>query len=139
MNRFVYILVFIAMLFVSCDKAFENGDLDGMWKLVKVEKDGEEFYPEDIYYSFQRHLVMMGVYGEEGMPSNFYMGVFARNGNHILMSNFYRYPGIEGEYFQEELENLYIFGNEVDFIVENLSSELLVMSTGAIRYYFRKW
>ena len=141
MNRFIYLFVLFAILLTSsCDKAFVNGDLDGMWRLVKVEKDGGEFFPEDVYYSFQRHLVMMGIYAEEGLPSNFYMGVFARKGNCMLMNNFYLFPGVEGECNPEELEKLYIFGNEVEFVVESLDSELLVMSAGDnMRYYFRKW
>ena len=139
MKKIACILSLLAVIMTSCDKAFVNGDLDGMWRLVKVEKEGAELYPENIYYSFQRHLVMMGVYGEEGMPTNFYMGVFARNGCCMLMNNFYRYPGVEGECDPEELENLYIFGNEVEFIIENLGSEILVMSAGNVRYSFRKW
>ena len=143
MKKITYIFLFFAMLIVasSCDKAFVNGDLDGMWRLVKVEKDGREIFPENIYYSFQRHLVMMGDYTEEeGLPSNYYMGVFARNGNSMLMNNFYCYPGVSGESNPEELEKLYIFSNEVNFFIENLGSELLVMlSDDNIRYYFRKW
>lgn len=142
MKKITYIFIFFTMLFAaSCDKAFVNGDLDGMWRLVKVEKDGGEIYPENIYYSFQRHLVMMGIYAEEGTPSNYYMGVFARNGNSMLMNNFYRYPGVDDKCDPAELAALCIFDEEVHFIIENLGSEVLVMSTdsGNIRYYFRKW
>ncbi len=139
MKKIVGIVFLFAMLIVSCDKALDNGNLDGMWKLVKVEVNGEDVYPENIYYSFQRHLVMMGIYADEGMPENFYMGCFYRNGSSMTMNNFYRYPGIAGECDFEELKNLYIFEGEVDFVVEHLGAESLVMSATGLKYYFRKW
>lgn len=37
MKRIVYILLSVA-LFVSCQKADKNGDLDGFWKLLQIEE-----------------------------------------------------------------------------------------------------
>lgn len=143
MKNIIYILIaLIATSFASCDKAFENGDLDGMWKLVKVETDTGEIFPENIYYSFQRHIVIMGIYAEEGMPQNLYMGYFFHKGTTMVMNNFYRKPGIEGECDPAELENLYIYGydgSDIEFAVKALSNERLVLSTGNLQYYFRKW
>ena len=46
MKKIACILSLLTLLLTSCDKAFVNGDLDGMWRLVKVEKGGAEMYPE---------------------------------------------------------------------------------------------
>lgn len=134
-----YILFISLLLLASCDKAFENGELDGMWRLEKVEVSGKEIYPSDVYYSFQRHLVMLGVYSEQAPPL-LYMANFDYSAGKIVMNNFYAHPGIEGECNLSELEKYYIYNATETFMVDVLNADVLLMHTADGRIYnFRKW
>ncbi len=136
-RKFLYICS--VLLLFSCEKIFVNGDLDGMWRLMHVEKAGRVEYPDSLFYSFQRHLVMMGIYSETEHPVNWYMGCFDFTGDSIIMDNFYRYPGNDGVRVPEELANLYIYGDTVRFGVELLNSEMLIIKSDSVRCAFRKW
>lgn len=134
------ILLFIAvtLLLLSCERIYINGDLDGMWKLHSVESSDTTVYPENIYYSFQRHLVMLGEHYEEGFP-DYYMAEFDKEGNSLTMYNFYECPGLQGISDKEKLKRYFIFGDTVRFCIEALDDDLLVMSSGGMRYCFSKW
>ena len=134
------LLVFIILLSLSaCDKAFVNGDLDGMWRLEKVVYGGEEELPENIYFSFQRHIVMFGRYYSEGAPL-LYMGAFAHEDGKITMNGFKEYPGIADVCDKSVLESFYIYDAEgVVFDVESLGNEYMVLAAGNRVYSFRKW
>ena len=129
----------LVLLIVSCERIFVNGDLDGMWRLKRVEVAGSVEYPDTVFYSFQRHLVMMGIYSETEHPKNWYMARFRYEGDSIFMDNFYRYPGIDGVFVPGELENLHIYDSVPSFKVEHLSGEMLVLSSGDVQYTFMKW
>ena len=137
LRRILYICMFL--LLCSCERIFINGDLDGMWRLRRVE--GESFLetPDSIFYTFQRHLVMMGIYSETEHPKNWYMGCFEYQGDSIKMNNFYRYPGIDGIRVPAELRNLYIFDTIAKFRVEHLSNDVLILSSSGTEYTFDKW
>lgn len=134
-------LLYICLLFLvmSCEKIFINGDLDGMWRLQSVEDENIVVYPDSIFYTFQRHLVMMGIYSETELPKNWYMGYFFYDGDSITMNNFYRYPGTDGICVPEELKNLHIYDTIVGFKVEHLDDKVLVLSESDRKYSFRKW
>jgi hypothetical protein len=129
----------IFLLLVSCEKIFINGDLDGMWRLERVESADRVEYPDSIFYSFQRHLVMLGIYSETKYPVNWYMGCFEFTGDSLVMDNFYRYPGTDGVRIPEELASLYIFDDVTRYGVMHLSDEMFVISTDSIQCVFRKW
>lgn len=131
--------VCLLLLALSCERIYINGDLDGMWRLQSVENESSVIYPDTIFYTFQRHLVMMGIYSETEHPKNFYMGCFAYDGDSIMMNNFYRYPGMDGIRVLEELKNLHIYDTIVRFKVDHLDSEVLVLSGSNKKFSFRKW
>ena len=137
LKRIIYIC--LLLLILSCERIFINGELDGMWRLERVESETDIVYPDSIFYSFQRHLVMMGIYSETEHPKNYYMGCFSYDGNNIVMDNFYRYPGMDGVCVPEELENLYIYDVTANFEVENIDNKKLVLSSFGREYTFTKW
>lgn len=137
LRKILYIC--LILLTVSCERIFINGDLDGMWRLERVETADAVVFPESIFYSFQRHLVMIGIYSETEHPKNFYMGCFVYENDSIIMDNFYRYPGMSGDCVPEELANLYIYDTTAEFKVEKISNDILHLSSFGIKYTFRKW
>jgi hypothetical protein len=96
-------------------------------------------HPDSIFYTFQRHLVMLGIYSETEHPRNWYMGCFEYDGDSIVMNNFYRYPGTDGIRVPKELENLYIYDTIAKFKVEHLSNDMLLLSSSDVEYTFEKW
>lgn len=137
LKKILYIC--LLLLAMSCEKIFINGDLDGMWRLQSIENEGSVVYPDSIYYSFQRHLVMMGIFSETELPKNWYMGCFTYEGDSVTINNFYRYPGTDGICMPEELENLHIYDTIVGFKVEHLDDKVLILSESDRKYSFRKW
>lgn len=132
------IAIVVSFLQFSCEKIYINGDLDGMWKLERVQTGDTVEYPSSIYYSFQRHLVMLGKYSEEGFP-DYYMAEFDKLGDRMTMTKFYKYPGHDGVCDMEELKQYYIFSDTMEFVVDKLDNEILLMHTGSHEYHFRKW
>ncbi len=58
-NLILIAVLFMSCLLASCDKMPKNGDLDGMWQLMTIEKVGESprsVKAEKRYYSFQLDL-----------------------------------------------------------------------------------
>lgn len=139
LKKILSLLSVILLTLSSCDKAFENGELDGMWRLERIAGNGDELFPQDIYYSFQRHIVMFGKYYDEGMP-HLYMGTFARSGSLLKMEQFKEYPGIEDICEAHVLESFGIYSTDaITFVVVSLDDENLVMNSDGREYYFRKW
>ena len=137
LKKILYIC--LLLLAMSCEKIFINGDLDGMWRLQSIENEGSVVYPDSIFYSFQRHLVMMGIFSETELPKNWYMGCFTYEGDSVTINNFYRYPGTDGICVPEELKKLHIYDTIVGFKVEHLDDKVLILSESDRKYSFRKW
>lgn len=135
------VLFFIILLSLSaCDKAFVNGDLDGMWRLERVVCSDTEIQPQGIYYSFQRHIVMFGRYHDDESAPFLYMGNFSHENGKIAMSGFKEYPGIVDVCDAAALEGLYIYNATGElFDVVLLEKDNMVLATGERVYYFRKW
>ena len=137
MKKILYIC--FLLLICSCERIFINGELDGMWRLQRVESADEVVFPDSIFYSFQRHLLMAGIYSETAHPRNFYMGCFYYDGNSIMMNNFSQYPGTSGVCIPAELDNLYIFDTVAVFNVLHLDNGKLILSSFGREYSFVKW
>lgn len=137
MKKILYLCLLFLLL--SCERIFINGELDGMWRLRRVDNGVVVEHPDSIFYTFQRHLVMLGIYSETEHPRNWYMGCFEYDGDSIVMNNFYRYPGTDGIRVPKELENLYIYDTIAKFKVEHLSNDMLLLSSSDVEYTFEKW
>ncbi|MBR4065383.1 MAG: lipocalin-like domain-containing protein [Bacteroidaceae bacterium] len=137
MKRILFFMT-VSLLLLSCERIYINGELDGMWKLHSVESSDTVAYPGNIYYSFQRHLVMLSEHFESGFP-NYYVAEFDKRGDSLTMSKFYKWPVSEGICDRKELEKYFIFGDTVKFGVEVLNSDILIMHDGERRFNFRKW
>ena len=136
--RRIFLLMVVPFLFLSCERMYINGNLDGMWKLHSVESADTVVYPDGIYYSFQRHLVRLGVHHEQGFP-DYYLAEFDKVADTLTMFRFYKYPVSQGISDRKELERYYIFGDTVRFCIKALDSEMMILDNGELRYDFIKW
>ena len=134
----LFIILFLALMFVACDKVYINGDLDGMWQLQRVERGGEIAVPVDIYYSFQRHLTFVSKHYDEEMPLR-YLGNLHYLGDTVVMSGFRKFLEEEVVATADALSGFYLYSDSTVFVVERLDDETLVMRSSYGRYTLRRW
>lgn len=135
---FAPISVITVFTFISCDKAFENGDLDGMWHLQRVHSEEESYEPKSIYYSFQRHLVQVSKHYEIELPLR-YLGMLNYRGDTISMSRFKSFPHETHTPTTEELKEFFIYSDSTTFIINTLNDDMLIMTNNGMTYTLRRW
>ena len=122
-----YILLFFIVLtsITSCQKASINGDLDGMWQLMKIEKkDTPAEVPNQLYYCIQLHMVQLQ--GAAGCS-----GTFSHKRDSI-------YLVIRGS--NKNAVAAYGMNDTIQsFGIEALSSENMVLRSTYGRLQFRKF
>lgn len=138
MKRIILILSVITATLLSCDKVYINGDLDGMWQLQKVEFSDSAAYPQDIYYSFQRHLVQVSENYEEGLPLR-YIGDLDYTGDTLIISGFRKFLEEEIVAGMNELERFFLYDTVTVFKVEVLDDSQLTLRSNRALYTLKKW
>lgn len=138
MKRVILILSVITATLLSCDKVYINGDLDGMWQLQKVEFSDSAAYPQDIYYSFQRHLVQVSENYEEGLPLR-YIGDLDYTGDTLRISGFRKFLEEEIVAGMNELERFFLYDTVTVFKVEVLDDSQLTLRSNRALYRLKKW
>lgn len=138
MKRIILILSVITATLLSCDKVYINGDLDGMWQLQKVEFSDSAAYPQDIYYSFQRHLVQVSENYEEGLPLR-YIGDLDYTGDTLRISGFRKFLEEEIVAGMNELERFFLYDTVTVFKVEVLDDSQLTLRSNRALYRLKKW
>lgn len=133
------ILILVATLTLSaCDKVYINGDLDGMWRLESVVYPDSTAMPDQIFYSFQRHLVQVSKHDGTELPKRF-LGSLDYRGTTLSMSNFQRFPLEEYPATTEMLKEFHLYSDSTAFNVITLDEERLILENGERIYTLRKW
>ena len=138
MKRILFILSVMAVVLASCDRVYINGDLDGMWQLQKVELPDSDVYPQNIYYSYQRHMAQVSENYEDGLPLR-YLGILEYSGDSLKMSSFRKFLEEEIVATVDALSGFYLYSDSTVFVVERLDDETLVMRSSDGRYTLRRW
>lgn len=130
-DAFIPLLIFVFLLLSSygCNKMPINGDLDGKWRVIEVEKDGEILeFPQDarFYYNFYLHVCQLG--REVG-----YIDAFTANMQYDGEFIHLEMPFVkDGNVSPSELNTLKYWGfpmsGEVMFHINRLTSSYLEMS-----------
>ena len=126
----IIMAIICATVLAACDKVYINGDLDGMWKVCRVEYSDTIHCPTNIYYSFQRHMTQIGKYYEDEAPLRF-IGHLTYSNNTITMSGFHIHL--------EELKQFYLHSDSSVFAIEKLNEDELIMRNDKGKYTLRKW
>lgn len=133
------ILILVATFALSaCDKVYINGDLDGMWRLESVVYPDSTAMPDQIFYSFQRHLVQVSKHDGTELPKRF-LGNLDYRGATLSMSNFQRFPLEEYPATIEMLREFHLYSDSTAFNVITLDEEKLILENGERIYTLRKW
>ena len=105
------IYIFWLACIPACQKAPINGDLDGRWQIMEIEKNGETFEVKEsqLYYNFSLHVCMLTYYGGQFTDGN-----MKYDGQTITMD--FPYVKTTGQY--AILKQYGIYSNPVTFTVE---------------------
>lgn len=137
MRKGVYILI-TGTLLAACDKVYINGELDGMWRLENVIYPDSTASPEQIFYSFQRHMTQVSKHNDSTLPVRF-LGNLYYDGTTLTMSHFYSFPHEEYAATAEILKEFHLHSDSTVFRVMSLDDESLIMKDGERVYTLRKW
>lgn len=146
MRKYLYtLLTLFTFVLTSCESYLVNGDLDGFWQVESIEdkQTGEITRCKgDIYYSFQRELVLVS-YTQSGNPTGQmkenYIAYFTHENDTITMTDFRVYLDRDGK--QAPLSKLEKFGlHELHnvFHVEKLTGKSLVLDSEKAHIILRK-
>ncbi len=147
MKRQIYtIMTLFVLVLTSCESYLVNGDLDGFWQVKSIEdkQTGNITHCKgDIYYSFQRELVLVSCTlssNPTGQMKENYIAYFTHENDTITMTDFRIYLDKDGK--QAPLQNLEKFGlYELYnmFAVEELNRSSLVLSSEKTRISLKKY
>ena len=148
MKRYTYILIILlaVVLAASCESYQINGNLDGFWQVSSIEEKETGNISDcdgDIYYSFQRELVLISYVSPnipQGQMKENYIAYFSYENDSIYMSDFRIYLDREGK--QAPLSKLTKFGlydTFNTFRVEKLDKTSLILNSKEARIILRKF
>lgn len=147
MIKFGYINILIAtvvaFIFGSCEiETLDNGDLDGMWHLTKVDtlatSTTADMGNKRIYWSFQARLLELD--DKSGAHQSILMR-FEHNGATLRLYDPYIYDREDGDKALEDITLLNPYGivaPDETYTIESLSGSKMVLLSGTYRMYFTK-
>lgn len=142
----IFLAIMAVLTFSACDKLPANGDLDGLWQLMKIEADGITSDKKDsrMYCSFQLHLFMLG--SQQDGPRA-YFGYFEHQNGTIRFHHF----TFRSDYSENSSEDKLMTDDDVStispwgfkstdctFKVTELNGKQLVISDGDTTITYRK-
>lgn len=154
---YICFLLLLPFIGVSCDKLPEN-DLDGMWQLLTIEKDGEssDVKNKKIYWNFRRNILQLNrrsdterlkLYSHNSMgDSKLHIYDFCSDAAYEKESDDNQWLTSEedikklnvfGIYPEEDISSKSKYG--VTFDIAKLNSSTLILSTKKERLTFRKF
>lgn len=147
MKKYTYILIvlFTTLFASSCESYQIHGELDGFWQVQSIEnkQTGEITQCKgDIYYSFQRDLVLVSYVSPNiptGQTKENYIAYFTHENDVITMTDFRIYIDRDGK--QAPLSKLAKFGlyeTFNKFQIENLCKNDLALNTDKVRIVMKK-
>lgn len=130
-------LFFIAIIFcvcslTSCSKRPINGDLDGRWQILTIEKKevSENVKDSQLFYNFYLHVCNLAVYGSVVAEANL------NYENNTISLNF---PYVKSPEDMATLHKFGIFSNPVVFQVQHIDKKKLIIKEGDITITLRKF
>lgn len=148
MKKYTYILItlFAVVFIASCESYQIHGDLDGFWQVTSIENKQTGEITEckgDIYYSFQRDLVLVSYVSPNiptGQMKENYIAYFTHENDVITMTDFRIYIDRDGK--EAPLSKLAKFGlydTFNTFRVEKLDKSSLILDSKEARIILRKF
>lgn len=147
MKRQIYksLALLIIILISSCESYQIHGDLDGFWQVKSIEnkQTGEVTHCKgDIYYSFQRELVLISYVSPNiptGQMKENYVAYFTHENDVITMTDFRIYIDKKAPQVPlSKLEKFGLYDTYNRFQIEKLCKNDLVLNTDKVRIVMKK-
>lgn len=148
-RHFIHILTLLTIAtLTACDSYLINGPLDGMWQLQTIERTAPDTLitnAGDLFYSFQRHTVLMGDYNNpDELPGQLkdeqYVSLFTYEGDRITVGEFHLYYKREEQpYDTTRLRRFGIYNTYTTFHIEELTAQRLVLRSDSALLTLRKY
>ena len=148
MKRGIYkiLTMFVIALMVSCESYRIHGDLDGFWQVQSIEnkQTGEITKCNgDIYYSFQRELVLVSYVSPnipQGQIKENHIAYFSHENGEIAMTDFRIYIDKDATPTPlSKLEKFGLYDTYNTFQVEKLSNKNLILNSDKARIVLHKY
>ncbi len=153
MKRNILFSLIVVLVLSACDKLPKNGDLDGMWQLMTIEKTGmspENVKSKKLYYSFQLDLVQFNDANTQSDRTAYY-AYFNHKGDSLSLNTLCKPCTNESEdddnvpFTQEEIEVQQVMASwgiytlNPRFKVMKLDSDAMILQSEEVRLTFRKF
>ncbi len=125
-NKYIFFL-FVFISITSCDKAPDDGDLYGMWQLMKIEyQDKPAVSPDQLYYCMQLHLISL-----QGANGGVLVGTYTHQGDSINI--------IIRRSSKNDVARFGMNDTIQSFYLDNLSRKEMTFHSDYARLQFRKF
>ena len=150
MKKHIYKILILILFasFAACDNYLINGQLDGMWQLQTIERQVPDTIIRnegDLFYSFQRHTVLVGDYNNPNelighLKNEQYDCMFECIGDSIIMDEFHLYYKREHlSYDTTRLKRFGLYEKKNSFHIEKLTSKHLMLRSDSALLTLRKY
>ena len=149
MNRHIRIILalIIATSLTACDNYLINGHLDGMWQLQTIERSPDNIIRNegDLFYSFQRHTVLIGDYNNPNelvghLKDEQYVSLFEHVGDSLIIGEFHLYYKRENQpYDTTRLKRFGVYDKQTTFHIEELNAKHLVLRSDSALLKLHKY
>lgn len=148
MKKYTYILIILlaGVLAASCESYQINGNLDGFWQVKSIEnkQTGEVTQCKgDIYYSFQRELVLISHVSSSiptGQVKENYIAYFSHEQDSIIMTDFRIYIDKNAPQAPiPKLEKFGLYDIYNTFFIEKLNRSSLILNSDKTRIVLTKY
>ena len=146
MKKLLYLLFLPMLLLTSCDmESSDNGELDAMWYLVKVDsvKSGatRDYRDKRIMWSFQGSLLQMN---KTERFITYYMAYFKKENGYLKLSAPFLFDRVNGDAIltEDRLNEVRRFGInslEENFRIETLNSSQMILKDDVLRLTFERY
>lgn len=145
MKKIIYIII-LSGLFIACDTiSSDNGELDGMWYLTKVDTlsngHSADYRSQKIFWSFQGTLAQFNCSDASGQ---FYMSYFSRTGSNLKFQDVFFYDRINGDRIIDtntlyEVQRFGINNLNEDYAIKSMDNSNMILQNDELCLHFEKY
>lgn len=145
MKKIIYIII-LSGLFIACDTiSSDNGELDGMWYLTKVDTlsngHSADYRSQKIFWSFQGTLAQFNCSDASGQ---FYMSYFSCTGSKLKLQDVFYYDRINGDRVIDtntlyEVQRFGINKLNEDYAIKSMDNSYMILQNDELCLHFEKY
>ena len=145
MKKIIYILILSGLL-IACDTiSSDNGELDGMWYLTKVDTlsngHSADYRSQKIFWSFQGTLAQFNCSDASGQ---FYMSYFSCTGSNLKLQDVFYYDRINGDRVIDtntlyEVQRFGINNLNEDYAIKSMDNSNMILQNDELCLHFEKY